>query len=79
MFDFLNWVRPDWHPSEDDLLLYGDGELPPRKATRIRDHLKQCWPCRVRAEKNERMISRLVDYLNLDFAPNLPLPPSSWQ
>lgn len=79
MFDFLNWVRPDWHPSEDDLLLYGDGELQPRKATRIRDHLEHCWPCRVRAEKNERMISRLVDYVDLDFAPNLPPPPSSWQ
>jgi hypothetical protein len=79
MFDFLNWVRPDWHPSEDDLLLYGDGELRPREAGRVRGHLEHCWPCRVRAEKNEQMISRVVDYLNLDFAPNLPPPPGSWQ
>lgn len=54
--------NPEWHPGEGDLLLYVDGELPSRKAARLRSHLNACWACRVKAEKVEATISAFMDY-----------------
>jgi anti-sigma factor RsiW len=54
--------NPQWHPSEGDLLLYVDGELPSRKADLLRSHLNACWACRVKAEKIEATISTFMDY-----------------
>jgi len=51
-----------WHPREDDLLLYIDGELPVRRHARIGAHLKACWACRVKAEKLESTIAAFMDY-----------------
>src|SRR5258706_9142458 len=80
MFEFLkSWSTESWHASEEDLMLYADGELSPRKVVRLRAHLEHCWQCRVRAEKNEQIISNLVDFLNRGFTPRLPSPPNSWR
>jgi hypothetical protein len=51
-----------WHPREDDLLLYIDGELPARRHARIGAHLKACWACRAKVEKVESTISAFMDY-----------------
>jgi hypothetical protein len=78
MFDLLKWVKPDWHPTEDDLLLYSDGELFPRQAAKIHEHLESCWPCRVRAEKYREIISQLVDCVTTALAASIPPPPNRW-
>jgi hypothetical protein len=51
-----------WHPREDDLLLYIDGELSARRLARIGTHLKACWACRVKVEKLESTITAFMDY-----------------
>ena len=51
-----------WHPREDDLLLYIDGELPARRHARIGTHLKACWACRAKVEKVESTITAFMDY-----------------
>ena len=51
-----------WHPREDDLLLYIDGELPARRQARIGAHLKACWACRAKVEKVESTITAFMDY-----------------
>jgi hypothetical protein len=51
-----------WHPREDDLLLYIDGELPARRHARIGAHLKACWACRAKVEKVESTITAFMDY-----------------
>ena len=51
-----------WHPREDDLLLYIDGELPARRHARIGAHLKACWACRAKVEKVESTISAFMGY-----------------
>lgn len=60
--------QPEWHPREDDLLLYLDGELPPRLLGRIGKHLKVCWACRVKAENVESTIAAFMDYRSRAFA-----------
>ena len=60
--------QPEWHPREDDLLLYLDGELPPHLLGRIGKHLKVCWACRVKAEKVESTIAAFMDYRSRAFA-----------
>lgn len=79
MFESLRWIEPDEHVAEDDLLLYADGELSPRKAAKLQEHLEGCWPCRVRAEKYQQIISQLVDYVNLGLTTSQPPPPNSWR
>ena len=54
--------QPEWHPREDDLLLYLDGELPPHLLGRIGKHVKVCWACRVKAEKLESTIAAFMDF-----------------
>jgi anti-sigma factor RsiW len=48
------------HPSDQDLLLLSDGELPGRRAVRIGRHLAGCWSCRTRAAKIEATIGELM-------------------
>jgi len=49
------------HPSDQDLLLLSDGELPGRRAARIRRHLARCWSCRTRAAKIEATIREFME------------------
>ncbi len=50
-----------FHPSDQDLLLYVDGEIPNRKAEQIRRHLGSCWDCRTRVKHLEATIVDFVD------------------
>ena len=50
------------HPSDQDLLLFADGEYPERRAAKIRSHLSACWHCRERLAKIE---STILDFVRL--------------
>jgi hypothetical protein len=50
----------DRHPSDEELLLAGDGELSPRRAAQVRAHLSSCWHCRTRAGQIESTIAEFV-------------------
>jgi hypothetical protein len=50
----------DRHPSDEELLLAGDGELPSRRASQLRAHLTSCWHCRARAGRIESTIEEFV-------------------
>jgi hypothetical protein len=50
----------DIHLSDQELVLYGDGELSPHRAARVREHLAGCWNCRARAAEFEGAIAAFV-------------------
>lgn len=52
----------NFHPSDQQLLLYADGELPAHRADRIRAHLRACWDCRSRMSKME---STIADFMRV--------------
>lgn len=45
------------HPSDQDLLLTADGELPSRRIAEVRAHLAACWECRTRMAEVEGTIA----------------------
>src|SRR5215471_14660960 len=65
------WLR-DTHPTDQDLIFAADGELPIRRAERLRRHLADCWECRVRAQELERAISEFVHLHRHNLDPLLP-------
>ncbi len=74
-----HWSGNDGHPSEDELLLFVDGELPARATGSLRIHLEACWSCRVRTEKIEEAISSFIDYRNQVLKPLVEQPPHGWR
>jgi len=74
-----DWSNRESHPSEEDLLYYVDGELPPREAASVREHLEACWTCRVRTEQVQETISSFVRFLTDSITPNLRPPASGWK
>ncbi len=50
----------DHHPSDEELLLAADGELPSRRDAQVRAHLSSCWHCRTRAGQIESAIEEFV-------------------
>jgi len=67
-------LRYDAHVSDEELILAADGELPPRRAARIRAHMATCWTCRTRMNEIETTIANLVHIYRDDPAR---LPPTS--
>ncbi|MCI0624756.1 MAG: hypothetical protein L0387_24445 [Acidobacteria bacterium] len=65
--------RHEWHPSNEELLLYLDGEIRPKTEPKIKAHLKACWSCRVKVEKVDQLISDFMKYRKAKYmlAPNL--------
>jgi len=76
---FTHWSGNDGHPSEEDLLLFVDGEIPSRTNGQLRTHLDACWSCRVRTEKIEETISTFIDYRNYVLKPLVEPPPHGWR
>ncbi len=62
--------------TDDDLLLYLDGELGASRSRQVKTHLQSCWRCRVRSEKIERAVTEFVERRHAwtDAAP----PPGGW-
>jgi hypothetical protein len=65
------WFRNN-HPTDRDLILAADGELPARRTERLRKHLAGCWECRVRAQELESAISEFVHLHRRNLDPMLP-------
>jgi hypothetical protein len=60
------------HPTDRDLLLTADGELPDRHATRVRAHLATCWNCRARMAQIEETIVNFARAYHQALDPQLP-------
>src|SRR5579872_961168 len=65
------WFQ-DTHPSDRELILAADGELPARRVERLRKHLTGCWGCRVRAQELEGAVSEFVHLHRRTLDPHLP-------
>jgi hypothetical protein len=64
--------KKDSHPSDQDLLRTADGELPSRRAARVRAHLAACWDCRARMADIETTITDFVRASRQAVDPKLP-------
>lgn len=64
--------NPEFHVSDEELLLLGDGELAPAPSAEIRRHLEACWTCRTRMTGIEATIADFVHIHHADLDPQLP-------
>lgn len=60
------------HSSEQELLLYADGELSRRRAAQVRAHLAKCWDCRARVAEIEGTITEFMRIRRDALDPQLP-------
>lgn len=60
------------HPSDQQLLLFADGELPAYRADWIRAHLLACWDCRTRMSELESTIADFMQLHRQTLDPQLP-------
>lgn len=70
-----NWFRFGWHPAEEELLLFLDGEASERQAGKVRAHLERCWACRNRRDKFDRAIVAFMDFCEAETGTDSSLPP----
>jgi anti-sigma factor RsiW len=80
-FHVPSWSKENWHPSDDELFCYVDGELKPGESQRIKTHLEACWACRVKGEKVQANIVSFVSLLDRAVAQDddLHTPPRGWR
>lgn len=50
------------HPSDEELVMFGDGEHPAWREGRIRAHLLTCWSCRVRLKEIEETVANFIRF-----------------
>ena len=76
-----SWSKENWHPSEDELFCYVDGELKPPENQRVKTHLEACWACRVKGEKIQANIASFVSLLDraVTQEEDLQFPPRQWR
>ena len=60
------------HPSDQQLLLAADGELPTRPAAQVHAHLAACWDCRVRLAEIEETIAAFARARHQTLDPQIP-------
>ena len=72
-------LSPMSHPTEEQLLLLLDGELPSREASDIQAHLQLCWECRGKSQKLQNGIYAFVNYMQECFLPKVGEPPQGWR
>jgi hypothetical protein len=65
-------VNKDSHPSDEELLLAADAELPARSAIQVRAHLAGCWDCRARMAEIEGTIVAFSRVHRQSLDPQLP-------
>ena len=61
-----------FHPSDEQLLLFADGELPAHRADQIRAHLQACWDCRGRMAQLESTIAEFMQVHRQALDPQVP-------
>ncbi|HZS10141.1 MAG TPA: zf-HC2 domain-containing protein [Blastocatellia bacterium] len=74
------WDENDGHSAEGHLpegrlLLYLDGELPPKEAALVQEHLTACWSCRMNADRVQEAVFAFVKYRD-EALRSLAAPPS---
>jgi anti-sigma factor RsiW len=50
-----------WHPDDEQLVTFIDGELGQRESARVRRHLAHCWACRGRERRLTETIDAFMD------------------
>src|SRR5262245_5484492 len=80
-FRVPSWSKENWHPSEDELFCYVDGELKLPQNQRVTTHLEACWACRVKGEKIQANITSFVSLLDraVTQEDDLQVPPRRWK
>jgi anti-sigma factor RsiW len=80
-FSARSWSQENWHPSEDELFCYVDGELKAAENQRIKTHLEACWACRVKGEKIQANIASFVNLMDraVTQKDDLQSPPRQWR
>lgn len=70
------WLNSVRHMTDEDLLLYLDGELTAARSRLVKTHLQSCWRCRVRSEKIGHAVTAFVERRHAwtEAAP----PPGGW-
>lgn len=61
-----------FHPTDQQLLLFTEGEAQPRLGERIRIHLAACWECRKRIAELERSIGDVIEVHRQVLDPQVP-------
>ncbi|HET6962292.1 MAG TPA: hypothetical protein VFJ27_07340, partial [Terriglobia bacterium] len=51
------WFSQLWHPSDEDLIAFLDGDAAGGTSRRVHRHLTQCWSCRARREEFDLSIT----------------------
>ena len=64
--------RIDTHLSDEELLLFADGEAAPGNVARTEAHLAACWDCRCRLRQLEQTIADFVEVHHRALDPQLP-------
>ncbi|MGA9884518.1 MAG: hypothetical protein WBQ34_12435 [Candidatus Acidiferrales bacterium] len=62
----------NFHPSDQQLLLFADGELPSHRADQIRAHLAACWDCRRQMAEIESTIADFMRMHRQSLDPQVP-------
>jgi hypothetical protein len=65
-------LNENLHPSDQELLLAADGELPARRAAQVHAHLAACWDCRARMAEIEATITDFARAHRENLDPQLP-------
>jgi hypothetical protein len=60
------------HPSDEELLLFADGELSTQRVSQVNAHLAACWDCRIRLKQLEETIADFVCAYHGSLDPRLP-------
>ena len=65
-------LREPTHLTDQELLLWADGEAPPLRAEEIQRHMRVCWTCRARMQELERSIADFVGVYRREFEAAVP-------
>jgi hypothetical protein len=65
-------LSEDLHPSDQEMLMAADGELPTRRAAKVHAHLAACWDCRARMAEIEGTITDFARAHRQTLDPELP-------
>src|SRR5882724_4634479 len=56
------------HISDENILLFLDGEVKPSAAAQVKEHLEACWTCRARRDEIQGVINGVVEHTRHDDA-----------
>lgn len=66
------------HLTDEQLLLFADGELSQKDAERVRAHLETCWTCRTRLDDLHTAIKAFIHFRKDFLLPTIPPPTKPW-